>query len=130
MGITPQLELSVFDNAEGHAFYLRSLYMELENKPRCSETTKGVGQDPGRNQAGTDQSGDAHGASSTNPLRQISDDGTTNAGSGLHQNTSNRCYAVVLAFLGSQECGVTVLGGMGIEVEPLGKTVDQQKTTI
>lgn len=128
MGITPQLWSSVSGHVEEYEVYLRSLYMELKNESRCSEAAKGIGQDPSRDQTGTDQSRDAHGASATNPLREVSDDSTTDAGSGLHQNTSNRCYAVILAFLGSQERGVAVLGGMGVEVEPLGKPVDQQKS--
>lgn len=125
MGITPQLWSSVFDQFEEYEAHLRSLYMELKNEPRCSETAKGIGQDPSRDQTRTDQSRDAHGTSATNPLREVSDNSTTDAGSGLHQNTSNRCYAVILAFLGSQERGVAVLGGMGVEVEPLAEKGDQ-----
>lgn len=105
----PGLELSVFDHVKRHAFYLRSLYMELKDKTRCSETAEGIWQDPGRDQTGTDQSRDAHGASATDPLRKVSDDSTTDTGSGLHQDAGNRSYPVVFALLRSQERGVAVL---------------------
>lgn len=107
--MTPHLYLLAFDQVEANSLYLRALHMELKNEPRCSETAEGVWQDPGRNQTGTDQRRDAHGAPSANPLRQVSDDSTTDAGSSLHQDAGNRSYPVVFALLRSQEGSVAVL---------------------
>lgn len=92
---------------------------ELKHEARCCKATELVWEDPSGYQASADESCDAHGAPTSDPLGEISDDGTANASTSLHQDACFRGYSIVHAFLGSQECGVAVLRGVRVEVEPL-----------
>lgn len=92
---------------------------ELEHKARCCETTELVWKYPSGYQTGADECRNAHGAPTANPLREVANDGTTNTSTSFHQDTRFRGYSIVHAFLSSQECGVTVLRGVRVEVEPL-----------
>lgn len=92
---------------------------ELEHEARCCETTELVWKDPSGYQTGADKCRNAHGAPTADPLREVTNDGAANASTSFHQDTRFRGYSIVHAFLGSQECGVAVLRGVRVEVEPL-----------
>ena len=62
---------------------------ELEHKPRCRQTSKLVREDPSWDQTGADERSNTHRTSATNPLREVSDNGTADASTSLHQNA--RC---------------------------------------
>ena len=64
-----------------------SLNKELEHEPRRCKTSERVREDPSWDQTGANECGDAHCTSAADPLGEITDDGTTNAGASLHQNT-------------------------------------------
>jgi hypothetical protein len=96
-----------------------SLDEELEHESRRRETSKFVRQHPSGNQTSTDECRNAHCTPTADPLGEVTDDCAADASASFHQDACCRRYGVVHAFLGSQECGVTVLGGVRVEVEPL-----------
>jgi hypothetical protein len=63
-----------------------SLDEELQHETRSGERSEFVGENPGWDQTSRDQSGDAHRTPATDPLREVADDGSADAGAGFHQN--------------------------------------------
>jgi hypothetical protein len=96
-----------------------SLNEELEHESRCRKTSELVREDPSWNQTGANECSNAHRTPTADPLREVADDCTTNAGTSLHQNTRCRSHGVVHALFSPQERGVAVLACVGVEVEPL-----------
>lgn len=96
---------------------------ELKHEAGCCKATERVWEDPSGNQTGADECGAAHGAPTADPLGEIANDGAADASTRFHQNACLRSDGVIHALLSSQECGVAVLRGVRVEVEPLCKSV-------
>ena len=90
---------------------------ELDHETRCGQTTLGSGENPGRDEAAGDESSADDHAATTEPLRSVSENGTTDAGASLHENrgASGTGGAEMLLLL--HEGGVAVLAGVGVVVE-------------
>ena len=96
-----------------------SLDEELKHETRCCKTSEFVWEDPSWDQTGANECSNAHRTPTADPLREIANDGATNTGTSLHQNTRCRSHGVVHALFGPQECGIAVLARVRVEVEPL-----------
>lgn len=62
---------------------------ELKHESRRCQTSKLVREDPSRDQTGANECSNAHRTSTADPLREVADDCSANAGTSLHQYT--RC---------------------------------------
>ena len=94
-----------------------SLDHELEEEGTGGQTGLGFWQDPGRDQNCGTEARDDDGASTTDGLGDVSDDGSTDDCSdlGINRTTGRICFRETLA--GDEEGGVGILGGMGEVVE-------------
>jgi hypothetical protein len=66
-----------------------SLDEELKHESGCCKTSEFVRKYPSWDQTGADECSNTHRTPTADPLREIADDGATDAGASLHQNT--RC---------------------------------------
>lgn len=59
---------------------------ELKHESRRCQTSKLVREDPSRDQTGANECSNAHRTSTADPLGKVADNGSTNAGTSLHEN--------------------------------------------
>jgi hypothetical protein len=95
-----------------------SLDEELDHEARGGEAALGGGKNPGGDEAAGDESCADNGPATTEPLRSVSKDRAANTGASLHEDRS-ACGTGRAEMLGLlHECGVAVLAGVGVVVEP------------
>jgi len=63
-----------------------SLDEELKHESRRRQTSELIREDPSWDQTGANECSNAHRTSATDPLREVADDGSANAGTSLHEN--------------------------------------------
>jgi hypothetical protein len=61
-----------------------SLDEELEHESRCCKTSEFVREDPSWDQTGADECSNTHRTPTADPLREVPDDGATDASTSLH----------------------------------------------
>ena len=91
---------------------------ELDHEAGSRETALGGGEDPGGNEESRHESSADNGATTTEPLRDVTEDSTTNTGTSLHEDGSASGTGGAEVLLLLHEGGVGVLAGVGVEVEP------------
>lgn len=91
---------------------------ELDHEAGSRQTALSGRQNPSWNEASGDEGSANDSATAPEPLRGVTKDSTTNTSTGLHQDggAGRASGAEVLLLL--HECGVRVLAGVGVEVEP------------
>ena len=97
-----------WDNTPG------TLDEELHEEAGRGEAAFRLGQDPCWNHATTHEGSDDDSASSANPLREVSDDGTADTGAGFHQDAASTRFIVVELLLGQEEGSVGILRGVRV----------------
>lgn len=91
---------------------------ELDHEAGSRQAALGGRQDPSWDQASGDECSADDSATTTEPLRGVTEDSTANTSTSLHQDggAGRTSGAEVLLLL--HEGGVRVLAGVGVEVEP------------
>lgn len=95
-----------------------SLDEELNEETRSAQSPLGRGENPGWDHEGGHESRDDDGTATTNKLAEVTNDGTTNTGTSLHENRGTRSSRVVEFLLRQHEGGVGVLRSVRVVVEP------------
>ena len=83
-----------------------SLYEELHEEARGGQRAFCRGEDPGWDHQAGDEGRDDDGASATNPLREIANDGSSDTRPRLHEDRGTRGLGVVKLLLCQHECGI------------------------
>ena len=91
---------------------------ELDHEAGSRQATLSGGQDPSGDEAGGNEGSADDSATATEPLRGVTEDGTANTSTSLHQDGSAGGASGAEMLLLLHECGVGVLASVGVEVEP------------
>jgi hypothetical protein len=94
-----------------------TLDKELDEEAGGREAALALGEDPGGDHAGGEESSENYGTATADELREIADDGATNTGAGLHEDGGASCGSVGEVFLREHEGCIAVLAGVGVEIE-------------
>lgn len=82
---------------------------ELDEESGGTKGALSLGQDPGGNETSSEDSRTDNGSSTTNKLTEISNDGSADASTDLHEDGGTRGTGVLHLLLGEHESGVRIL---------------------